>query len=432
MSITEKDKNFIWHPYTQMKDAFPNIVIERGEGAYLFDDNGNKYIDAISSWWVNLHGHSHPHLKEAITKQFEKIEQVIFAGFTHEPAVKLAERLLFHLPENQSKVFYSDDGSTAVEVALKMAFQYWHNKGEKKTKLIALEGAYHGDTFGAMSASARSAFTAPFQPLLFEVEFVDFPSPESKTLEQLEKLFAKNDVAAFIFEPLVQGTAGMKMYPHEFLEKILTLCKKYNVISIADEVFTGFFRTGKFFACDYQNEQPDIFCLSKGLTGGVMPLGVTTCTEKIYEAFLSDGSEKIKTFFHGHSYTANPLACAVANASIELLEKEETQQNIQRISEKHKIFAETLRQPFDYAQGDIAQGDKKVVKEVRQLGTIIAVELAGEAGYFSKMRNELYQFFILKGILIRPLGNVIYLVPPYCISDKDLDYVYNAIIEFVQ
>ena len=425
MTLSEKDKNFIWHPYTQMKDAFPNIVIERGEGAYLFDENGNRYIDAVSSWWVNLHGHSHPYLKEAINKQFAKIEHVIFAGFTHAPAVNLAEKLLAHLPENQSKIFFSDDGSTAVEVALKMALQYWHNKDEKKTKLVALEGAYHGDTFGAMSTSSRSAFTAPFQSFLFEVEFVDFPSDDSETLVQLERLFAKGDVAAFIFEPLLQGTAGMKIYSPELLGNMLALCKKYNVLSIADEVFTGFYRTGKFFACDYQREQPDIFCMSKGLTGGVMPLGVTTCSEKNYEAFLSDGSDKVKTFFHGHSYTANPLACAVAVASIELLENAETQKNIQRIIEKHKAFAEKLWL-LDYARSD------NNVKEVRHLGTILAIELAGESGYFSKMRNELYQFFISKGILIRPLGNVIYIVPPYCISDEDLDYIYRAIVEIIE
>ncbi len=419
MSILEKDINFIWHPYTQMKDALPNIVIERGEGAYLFDENGNRYIDAVSSWWVNLHGHAHPYLRDAINKQFKNIEHVIFAGFTHAAAVNLGEKLLAHLPKNQSKIFYSDDGSTAVEVALKMALQFWHNKGEKKTKLVALEGAYHGDTFGAMSASARSAFTAPFQSFLFEVEFVDFPSKESKTLAQLENLFTKGDVAVFIFEPLLQGTAGMKMYSPELLEKMLSLCKKYNVISIADEVFTGFYRTGKFFACDYQNEQPDIFCLSKGLTGGVMPLGVTTCTEKIYEAFLSDGSDKVKTFFHGHSYTANPLACAVSFASAELLEREETQKAIIRISQRHITFAKEIR-------------SNKRLKDVRHLGTIIAIEFEGEDGYFSKMRNELYQFFISKGILIRPLGNVIYLVPPYCISDEDLDYIYNAIVEFLE
>ncbi len=419
MSILEKDKNFIWHPYTQMKDALPNIGIERGEGAYLFDENGKRYIDAVSSWWVNLHGHAHPYLRESINKQFEKIEHVIFAGFTHAPAVNLAEKLLIHLPENQTKIFYSDDGSTAVEVALKMSMQYWHNKGDKKTKLVALEGAYHGDTFGAMSASSRSAFTSPFQSFLFDVEFVDFPSDDSETLVQLDNFFAKGDVAAFIFEPLLQGTAGMKMYSPEMLEKMLSLCKKYNVISIADEVFTGFYRTGKLFACNFQVEQPDIFCLSKGLTGGVMPLGVTTCTEKIYSAFLSDGTEKLKTFFHGHSYTANPLACAVAVASLEILEKEETQAAIQHISEKHKAFSEKIKH-------------NKTVKEVRNLGTILAIELTGEAGYFSKMRNEIYQFFISKGILIRPLGNVIYLVPPYCISDVDLDYIYFTIIEFLE
>ncbi|MGE3825006.1 MAG: adenosylmethionine--8-amino-7-oxononanoate transaminase, partial [Bacteroidia bacterium] len=351
--------------------------------------------------------------------QFTKIEHVIFAGFTHEPAVNLAEKLLAHLPPNQSKVFYSDDGSTAVEVALKMALQYWQNKGEQKTKLVALDGAYHGDTFGAMSASSRSAFTAPFQSFLFEVEFVDFPSEHNKTLIQLEALFGKGDVAAFIFEPLLQGTAGMKMYSPKLLENMLKLCKKYNVISIADEVFTGFYRTGKFFTCDYQNEQPDIFCLSKGLTGGVMPLGVTSCSEEIYEAFLSDGSDKVKTFFHGHSYTANPLACAVSIASIELLENEATQNAIQHISERHKLFSRKIK-------------TNKNVKEVRHLGTILAIELAGEAGYFSKMRNELYQFFISKGILIRPLGNVIYLVPPYCISDEDLEYIYAAIAEMIE
>ena len=419
MSISEKDKNFIWHPYTQMKGALPNIVIESGEGAYIFDENGKRYIDAISSWWVNLHGHAHPYLRDAINKQFKNIEHVIFAGFTHAAAVNLGEKLLAHLPKNQNKIFYSDDGSTAVEVAMKMALQYWHNKGKKKTKLVALDGAYHGDTFGAMSASERSAFTAPFQSFLFEVEFVDFPSAESKTLTQLENLFANDDVAAFIFEPLLQGTAGMKMYSPELLKKMLSLCKEYNVISIADEVFTGFYRTGKFFACDYQSEQPDIFCLSKGLTGGSMPLGVTSCSENIYEAFLSDSSDKVKTFFHGHSYTANPLACAVSFASAELLEREETQKAILRISQRHITFAKEIR-------------SNKRLKDVRHLGTILAMEFEGEDGYFSKMRNELYQFFISKGILIRPLGNVIYLVPPYCISDEDLDYIYNAIVEFLE
>ncbi len=416
MSLSEKDKHLIWHPYTQMKDAIPNIVVEKAEGAYLFDEKGNRYIDAVSSWWVNLHGHAHPYLAQALQNQFSKIEQVIFAGFTHAPAVKLAEKLLQHLPDNQQKIFYSDDGSTAVEVALKMAFQYWYNSGEKKTKLLALEGAYHGDTFGAMSASSRSAFTAPFNSYLFDVEFADFPSQDSNTLLQLETAFKKGDVAAFIFEPLVQGTAGMKMYDPAMLEKMLGLCRKYNVLSIADEVFTGFYRTGNFFACDHQQGQPDIFCLSKGLTGGVMPLGVTTCTGKIYNAFLSDGTDKVRTFFHGHSYTANPLACAVAVASIELLEREETKKNIERITYSHTTFASKIK-------------DNKSIADVRQSGTILAIEFAGEKGYFSAMRNELYLFFISKGIVLRPLGNVIYLVPPYCISDKDLDEIYTAIQE---
>ena len=418
MSLSERDIKVIWHPFTQMKTATPPIPIVRGEGAILFDENGQTFIDGVSSWWVNLHGHAHPYIAKKVSEQLNTLEHVIFAGFTHKPAIELAEKLLEILPQNQSRIFYSDNGSTAVEVAIKMALQYWYNQGKPKKKVIAFHNAYHGDTFGAMAVSGRDAFTKPFHPLLFDVEFIDAPEPgkEEISQNQLEAIIAKDDIAAFIFEPLVQGTAGMKMHLAEALDKLILVCKKAGVLTIADEVMTGFGRTAKLFASHYLQNQPDLMCLSKGLTGGTMPMGVTSCTSNIYEAFLSD--DKLKTFFHGHSYTANPLACTAALASMELLLQEETQQNIQRISAKHKLF---LKQVSQHAQ----------VEEARQQGTILAIEIKTEntSSYFSNIRDYLYNFFIGKGILLRPLGNTIYIIPPYCITDAQLDIIYNAITE---
>src|SRR5471030_3228854 len=329
MSLVERDLNVIWHPYTQMKNALPPLAIVRGEGTCLYDEDGKKYIDAVSSWWVNIHGHAHPYIAKKVAEQLQKLEHVIFAGFTHEGAVELAERLLEILPDNQQKVFYSDDGSTAVEVAIKMCLQYWHNQGQTRTKILAFKNAYHGDTFGAMAVSGRSAFTAAFDSLLFEVEFIDLP--DESNIENLKSQISnlKSFLACFIFEPMVQGAGGMLMYEANFLNELMAHCRKENVLLIADEVFTGFGRTGKRFACDHLTEQPDIMCFSKGLTGGTMAMGLTTCTQEIYNAFLSE--DKMKTLFHGHSYTANPVTCAAALASMDLFLDDATMENIKRI-----------------------------------------------------------------------------------------------------
>ena len=419
MSLQEKDRQYIWHPFTQMKNAQNILPIVKAEGLYLFTEDGRKIMDGVSSWWTNLHGHSHPYLAKAVSNQFNTLEHVIFAGFTHPKAIELAEQIIGKLPY-LDKVFFSDNGSTAVEVALKMAFQYWHNQNQAKTKIIAFKDAYHGDTFGAMSVGGRNAFNQPFFSFLFDVEFIDVPTKgnEEKTLLQLKNLVKKKDVAAFIFEPLVQGSAGMVMYAPEILEKLVKLCKTNDVLTIADEVMTGFGRTGKWFATDYINTKPDLVCLSKGLTGGAMPLGLTVCTDEIYNAFLSN--DHSKTFFHGHSFTGNPLACAAACASLDLLEKVETWKQIEMIVKSHQVF-----------KSKIASNPK--LKEVRQTGTILAIEFNTNesSSYFNNLRDELYQFFLNKNILLRPLGNVLYILPPYCIKEVELMVIYQAIEEYL-
>jgi adenosylmethionine-8-amino-7-oxononanoate aminotransferase len=418
MSLSKRDNQVIWHPYTQMLKSDP-IGIVRGEGAYLFDESGRKFIDAVSSWWVNLHGHAHPYIAEKVSDQLKKLEHVIFAGFTHEPAVELAEKLLKLLPSNQSRIFYSDNGSTAVEVGLKMALQYWYNKGSKKTKVIAFEHCYHGDTFGAMSVSARSAFTRSFESLLFDVIHLPLPvkGKEKETLNALTAILEnnKNDIAAFIFEPLVLGAGGMLMYEPDILDELLMLCKIQGVITIADEVMTGFGRTGKLFASQYLQHQPDIMCLSKGITGGTMPFGVTSCNQTIFNAFLSE--EASATLFHGHSYTANPVACAAALASLDLLLDPSCRASINYISEQHQHFAKKL-----HGLG---------IESARSKGTIFALDIKTEENnsYFHSQRDELYNFFLENGIILRPLGNTIYILPPYCILKEDLSRIYDAVLK---
>lgn len=412
-NLVERDLDKIWHPYTQMKTAAKPIPIVKGEGVYLYTDKGEKLIDAVSSWWVNLHGHSHPYIAQKAFEQLQTLEHVIFAGFTHPQAVKLAENLLSIIPSNQKKIFYSDNGSTAVEVALKMCLQYWFNKGAHRQKILAFKNAYHGDTFGAMAVSGRSAWTAPFDGLLFDVEFIDLPT--EKNIEHLKSQISnlKSDLACFIFEPLILGSGGMLMYDAELLNELMLHCRHENVLTIADEVMTGFGRTGKLFAMDHVTAKPDIMCFSKGLTGGTMALGVTSCTDEIYQAFLSD--DKMKTLFHGHSFTANPIACAVANASFDLLTTPETLANIRRIEQKHQVFKQAIE-------------NHPKLKNVRQTGTIIAFEWNTEAtSYFSNIRDLLYNFFLEQGIILRPLGNILYILPPYCISDEDLEYIYSKI-----
>ena len=414
MSLTDRDLKVIWHPYTQMQTALPPIPIVRGEGACVYDENGKKYIDAVSSWWVNIHGHSHPYIAKKVAEQLNTLEHVIFAGFTHEGAVELAERLLAILPDNQQKAFYSDNGSTAVEVAIKMCLQYWHNQGKTRTKILAFKNAYHGDTFGAMAVSGRSAFTAAFDSLLFEVEFIDVP--DSKNIQNLKSQIShlKSELSCFIFEPLVQGASGMLMYEAEYLNELMAHCRKENVLLIADEIFTGFGRTGKRFACDYVSERPDIMCFSKGLTGGTMALGLTTCTQHIFDAFLSDN--RLKTLFHGHSFTANPVACAAALASMDLFLDEATAANIGRIEAMHRQFALKIKQ-------------HPKIKTTRQTGTILAMEweTGSDTSYFNSLRDKLYQYFLDAGIILRPLGNIIYILPPYCITNEELNYIYSKI-----
>jgi len=414
MSLTDRDLKVIWHPYTQMKTAAPPVAIIRGEGALLFGEDGGKYIDAVSSWWVNIHGHAHPYIAKKVAEQLQKLEHVIFAGFTHEGAVELAERLLTILPDNQQKVFYSDNGSTAVEVAIKMCLQYWHNKGENRTKIIAFKNAYHGDTFGAMAVSGRSAFTAAFDQLLFEVEFIDLPDQNNITHLKSQISNLNSEAACFIFEPLVQGAGGMLMYEAHYLNELMAHCRKEGVLMIADEVFTGFGRTGKPFACYHMEAQPDIMCFSKGLTGGTMALGLTTCTQEIYNAFLSD--DKLKTLFHGHSFTANPVACAAALASLDLFMEPSTAGNIDRIAQSHRQFGEKIK-------------DHPKVKTTRQTGTIFAMEweTGSDTSYFNGLRDKLYNYFLNAGIILRPLGNTIYILPPYCITDDQLNYIYAKI-----
>ncbi len=417
--IQQGDKDLIWHPYTQMHTASLPIPIVSGKGSYLYDEDGNEYLDAVSSWWTNIHGHAHPHIAAKIYEQALKLEHVIFAGFTHEPAVKLAEKLLQRIPYH-SKVFYSDNGSTAVEVGIKMALQYWRNKEEERTKIVAFRDAYHGDTFGAMGVSARGVFTAPFHPLLFDVEFIDTPvkGREEKTIEQLRSLVTNSFVAAFIFEPLVLGSSGMLMYSEKVLDELISICKSKSIITIADEVMTGFGRTGKFLATDYCEHKPDIICLSKGITGGFLPFAATTCTGEIFEAFLSE--EKTRMFFHGHSYAANPIGCAAGIASLELFETENTFERIAQIGKCHSEFAAGV-------------GIHSKVVEVRHRGTIIAIEIKTEeqSGYLNNIRDKAYCFFLEQKIILRPLGNVIYILPPYCISEDDLKKVYEAIHRFL-
>jgi len=415
-SLVEKDRAFIWHPFTQMQTARPPIPIVRAKGAYLYAEGGSRYLDAISSWWVNLHGHAHPYIVQKIKSQAEILEHVIFADFTHGPAVELASRLLSILPGAMSKVFYSDNGSTAVEAALKIALQYWHNRNSPKTKVICFKNSYHGDTFGAMSAAGRNEFNRPFWKHLFDVESIDPPltGQEDLSLSQLRSILNQGNVACFIFEPLVLGSGGMIMYPPHGLDKLIQCCKQHHVLTINDEVMTGFGRTGTLFASQQLAENSDLICLSKGLTGGFLPLGVTACTEDIFNAFL--GEHLHQAFLHGHSYTANPLACSSALASLDLLLENSCSLQRKMIEACHQDFCNQWRL-------------HPKLKRCEHRGTILALEYQTEnRSYFQSIRDRLYHFFLSKGILLRPLGNVLYVLPPYCIQADELQFIYDQII----
>ena len=416
MNLSERDKKHNWHPYTQHKTVadFPAIV--KGKDALLWDENGKEYIDAIASWWVNPFGHSNKVIADAIYEQLTTLEHVLFGGFTHNKAVELSEKLMEILPSNQQKIFYSDNGSTAVEIAIKAALQYNYNKGIKKTKVIAFEDAFHGDTFGAMAASGITFFTEAFKGSLLEVIRIPVPTQgnEDQTIKTLENLLKTNDFAAFVFEPLVLGAAGMVMYSPEVLDKLIAICNQNNVFTIADEVMTGFGKTGKTFASDYLQNKPDMMCLSKALTGGTIPMAITTFTQEIFDGFYDDDTNK--ALFHGHTFTANPTGCAAALASISLLQTDEIQQNIQTVHQSHLAFQSKIK-------------NHPKVKTTRVLGVIFALEIKTETqeSYYGTMRNKLYKFFIENGVILRPVGNIVYILPPYIITENQLQKVYQTI-----
>jgi adenosylmethionine-8-amino-7-oxononanoate aminotransferase len=412
LTLVDRDRAVVWHPYTQMKDALPPLAIARGQGVYLFTEDGRKLLDGISSWWVNIHGHAHPRLNQALAEQAKKIEHVIFAGATHEPAVDLAERLVGILPAGLTRIFYSDNGSTAVEVAVKLAVQYWRNQRRpERTRIVALRHAYHGDTIGAMSVSDESVFTAPFTSMLFPVDRI-----EPAELDEHLRTHADR-TAAVIVEPMLQGAGGMIMWPADALARVREVCYRHGILLIADEVLTGFGRTGRMFACEHAAVTPDIICLSKALTAGYMPMAVTAATNAIFEAFLSD--DRTKTFFHGHSFTANPLACAVALASLDLMEEGNVLARIQRLERQMRDGLSPL-------------AHVPSVADVRVLGGVGVVELRSGGGYLDNIGPRLYQAFLERGILLRPLGNVLYFMPPYVISDADADWVIQQMGDVVK
>lgn len=416
----------LWHPYTQAKTAPAPLKVRSAQGVWLELEDGTRLIDCISSWWVTLHGHAQPEIAEAIYQQARQLEQVIFAGFTHDPAEQLADALIEILPAPLNRVFFSDNGSTAVEVALKMAYQFWRNQGKSRRKFLVFEGSYHGDTVGTMSASARSIFSQVFADLLFEVEFVPFPATfwgdtkiEEKEVESIAAINQKlqsGEFAAMMIEPLVQGASGMRICRPSFLQQVRQITQAHETLLIADEVMTGFGRTGDWFACQKAAIAPDLICLSKGLTGGFLPMSVTVCTEEIYAAFYSD--DPMKTLYHGHSYTANPLGCAAAIASLDLLQKNPSAFKV--MEAKHGEHLQVLR-------------DHPQLEKLRVMGTIAAMDIVTteQTGYLNQVSLEVRKLAIEKNLLLRPLGNVLYLMPPYCITAEELAFVYKGILEIL-
>ena len=407
----------VWHPFTQHGLGQPIVPIARAEGAWLETASGERLLDAISSWWVVTHGHRHRAIVDAIKAQADALDQVIFAGFTHEPAERLARELIGVAPAGLAHVFYSDSGSTAVEVGLKMALGYWRNIGEARTRVLALEHAYHGDTVGTMSAGARGVFTSSYEPLLFDVGRVPFPhvGAEQVALDALEAALKAEPVAALIVEPLILGAGGMLVYPAWVLAEMARLCAAHGALFIADEVMTGWGRTGTLFACEHAGITPDILCTAKGLTGGVMPLAATLCVPRIFEAHVS--SDRARMFFHSSSYTANPIACSAARANLAVWRDEPVAERVAALCEMQA--AELARFGGDERFGS-----------VRQCGTIGALDLkVGAGGYMAEVGPALSAFFIERKVLLRPLGNTIYVMPPYCITDDELGSIYAAIRE---
>jgi adenosylmethionine-8-amino-7-oxononanoate aminotransferase len=409
----------VWHPFTQHGLEPQMLPISRAEGAWLEASDGQRIFDGISSWWVITHGHRHPKIVRAIQEQADKLDQVVFAGFTHEPAETVARELIKIAPSGLAHVFFSDSGSTAVEVALKMALGYWRNTGQKRTRILALEHAYHGDTVGTMSAGARGVFNAAYAPLLFDVERIPYPAAgrEQLTFDALDKACRSGDTAAFILEPLILGAGGMLIYDAATLAEMRRICSAYGVLFIADEVMTGFGRTGTLFASEQAHISPDILCVAKGITGGSIPLAATLCSEAIYAAHLSE--DRARTFFHSSSYTGNAIACAAAVANLEIWRTEPVRERIAALAAAQEQCLEGLEGDPHFANG-------------RQIGTITAVELTGRAGgYLDNVALSLRSKLLARGVLLRPLGNTVYVMPPYCATADELKSVYENLAEAV-
>ncbi|MET7028513.1 adenosylmethionine--8-amino-7-oxononanoate transaminase [Sediminicola luteus] len=413
-NISERDAKHVWHPLTQHKLHPRMLGITKAKGALLFDESGKEYIDGISSWYTSVYGHCNDYILEKVYQQMQQLDQVVFSGFTHEPAVKLSEELIKILPANQEKLFFSDNGSTATEIGIKMALQYHFNKGHKRNVLLAFEDAFHGDTFGAMSVSGLSVYNGPFEDFFIEVKRIPPPSKENlkEVLALLHTYVTAGNIAGFIYEPLVQGAAAMQMHDAEGLGEILRILKEHDVVTIADEVMTGFGKTGTHFASDQIETKPDIICLSKALTAGLIPMAITSCTQEVYDAFYSD--DIAKGLFHGHTYTANPLACTAALAGLELLQSKEIQDNIARIIQSHQAFDARIK-------------NHPKVARTRQTGIIYALDLNIEIERYGNLRDKLMQHFMDKGIFLRPLGNTIYITAPYIVSEDQLEQIYSAI-----
>ncbi|WP_339836384.1 adenosylmethionine--8-amino-7-oxononanoate transaminase [uncultured Maribacter sp.] len=418
-NLSTRDKKYLWHPLTQHKLSKRQLAIVRAKDALLFDEDGKEYIDGIASWYTVMYGHSNKHIVSAMTKQMNKLDFVMFSGLTHEPAIELSEKLMEILPENQAKIFFNDNGSTAIEAAIKMALQYYHNHGEKRDTLIAFEDGFHGDTFGAMSASGLSSYNGPFEKFLLKV--VRIPAPQENNIqgvkEKLAQILKENKCAAFVFEPLVQGAAGMKFHSAKGLDELINLCQENNVLSIADEIMTGFGKTGKNFASDYLENKPDIICLSKALTAGMFPLSITSCSQVVFDRFLSD--DVAKGFFHAHTFSAHPIGCAAALAGIELLNSPEILDRRTYIENAHNSYATMIKA-------------HKKVGEVRVMGVILAIDLNVKTERYGNLRDKLYDFFIERGVLLRPLGNTIYVLPPYVITNEQLQKIYETISEVLE
>ena len=419
LNLVTRDQKHLWHPLTQHKISPEALPIVKAKGSILYAEDGSEYIDGIASWYTAMYGHCNEYITGKVAAQMQNLDQVVFSGFTHEPAVKLSEELIKILPGNQQKLFFNDNGSTATEIGIKMALQYHHNQGNNRNVMLAFDEGFHGDTFGAMSVSGLSVYNGAFEEHFIEVLRIPVPLGENnaEVISKLKELISENNIAGFIYEPLVQGAAAMKMHDAAGLNEILKVCKENDIVCVADEVMTGFGKTGKYFASDYMETTPDVMCLSKALTAGLLPMGLTTCSQRIYDAFYADDISK--GLFHGHTYSANPPACTAAIAGIELLVSEEIQGQIKSVIKSHQAFDEKIK-------------DHPKVTNRRQLGVIYAFDLNVKMERYGNLRNQLFKHFMDNGVFLRPLGNTIYILAPFTITQLELNKIYSVIEDLLE